>query len=76
MAVELKADLILMDEQEGRVLAAQAGIRVTGVLGILLRAKRSGQIASLKAEITSLRERAHFFISGAMEAKITAAAGE
>jgi hypothetical protein len=76
LAVELKADVILMDEREGRVLAAQSGVRVTGVLGILLVAKRSGQIASLKAEITSLREEAHFFLSGLMEMKIIAAAGE
>jgi predicted nucleic acid-binding protein len=59
-----------------KVLAAQSGVRVTGVLGILLRAKRSGQIASLKAEVASLREKAHFFLSGSMEAKVIAAAGE
>jgi|HubBroStandDraft_1064217.scaffolds.fasta_scaffold154546_3 predicted nucleic acid-binding protein len=74
LAIDLRADVILMDEQEGRALPAQAGLRVTGVLGILLRAKRSGQIASVKAEIASLREKAHFFLSRSMEAKIIAAA--
>src|ERR1700677_2609574 len=39
LAVDLKADVILMDEQEGRAIAAQTGVSVTGVLGILLLAK-------------------------------------
>jgi predicted nucleic acid-binding protein len=76
LAVELNAGAILMDEQEGRALASQTGIRVTGVLGVLLHAKRSGQIASIRREIASLREKARFFVSGSMEAKIIAAAGE
>jgi len=39
LAFELEADLILIDEREGRLAAERAGLRVTGVLGVLLRAK-------------------------------------
>jgi predicted nucleic acid-binding protein len=39
LASDLSADLVLIDEQEGRRRAANAGLAVTGVLGILLRAK-------------------------------------
>src|SRR5690242_14059391 len=34
LAADIKADIVLMDEQEGRQFAAQAGFAVTGVLGI------------------------------------------
>jgi len=62
MAAELKADMVLMDEQEGRQYATHAGLAVTGVLGILLRAKQVGQLTSLRREIQALRTKAHFFI--------------
>jgi len=76
LATDLKADVLLMDEQEGRQLAATAGLAVTGVLGVLLRAKRSGAIYALKPEIALLRSKSRFFISLALEAKFLAAAGE
>jgi len=53
LAADLKAEVVVIDEQEGRQLAAAAGLSVTGVLGILLRAKQSGHIAALKPEIQS-----------------------
>ena len=46
------------------------------VLGILLRAKREGQIPALKPEIQSLRKKGKFFIAPFLEAKVLAAAGE
>ena len=76
LATELKADIVLIDEQEGRQLASKIGLIVTGVLGLLLRAKRAGEIHAIKPEIHLLRSKAHFFVSSALEAKILAAAGE
>jgi hypothetical protein len=76
LATELKAEVILIDEQEGRELATHAGLYVTGVLGVLLRAKRDGHIPALKPEIQSLRDSARFFVHPSLEAKILAAAGE
>jgi uncharacterized protein len=76
LATELKADIVLMDEQEGRQLASRTGLAVTGVLGILLRAKRDGEIHAVKPEINLLRAKARFFVSSALEAKVLAAAGE
>jgi hypothetical protein len=49
---------------------------VTGVLGILLRAKRDGHIPELKPQIQSLRKKGKFFIAPFLEAKVLAAAGE
>ena len=72
----LRVDLVLMDEQEGRQFALAAGLSVTGVLGILLKGKQSGQIPAIRPEIQSLREKAGFFIAPFLEAKLLAAAGE
>ena len=76
LAAELRAEVVIIDEQEGRQLAAEAGLVVTGVLGILLRAKQSGHIPALKPEIQVLRHKVHFFIAPLLEAKVLAAAGE
>lgn len=44
LAVEVKADAVLMDEVEGRSVAESFGLRVSGTLGILERASRLGMI--------------------------------
>ncbi len=76
LAVDLNAPLILIDELEGRGFATQAGLTVTGTLGVLLRAKRSGQLPSVGPMIHDLRTRARFFISPSLEKQVLAAAGE
>jgi hypothetical protein len=76
LAVDLKADTVIIDEQEGRRLATQAGLSVTGVLGILLRAKVAGQIPAVKPEIRALRDKAHFFIAPPLEARVLSLVGE
>lgn len=76
LATDMKADIVLIDEQEARQFASRTGLAVTGVLGILLRAKRDGHIAKLKPEIDLLRLKAHFFVAASLEAKVLSAAGE
>jgi len=76
LATDLNADFVLIDEQEGRQLASRTGLAVTGVLGVLLRAKRAGEIPSVKPEMDLLRAKANFFVSSALETKILTAAGE
>jgi len=76
LAAEINADFVLLDEQEGRQLASRIGLSVTGVLGVLLRAKHAGEIAAVKPEVDLLRAKAHFFVSPQLEQKTLAAAGE
>jgi predicted nucleic acid-binding protein len=76
LAGHVRADILLIDEQEGRQFASQMGLAITGVLGIVLRAKRSGDIALLRTEIDALRAKANFFVAPSLEAKVLAAAGE
>ena len=63
LALENSAKWVLLDESEARRIAKDIGLRVTGVLGILLRACRQERIPSLRAEMENLRERAGFYIS-------------
>jgi uncharacterized protein len=76
LALEVSADLILLDERDGRIAAERAGLRVTGLLGVLLRAKKDGQIQAVRPEVEALRARARFFVSPGMERKVLDLAGE
>jgi uncharacterized protein len=76
LALNLKTEIVIIDEQEGRQLAIAIGLQVTGTLGILLRAKQIGQIPALKLEVEALRNKARFFIAPSLEAKLLAAADE
>lgn len=48
LAVELKADRLLIDERLGRSAALRLGLKITGVLGILVAAKRNNLIQEVK----------------------------
>jgi len=63
-AVEMDADLILLDEREGRQAARRHGVPVTGVIRILLRATRQGEL-SIRKELDALRD-AGFWISDSL----------
>ena len=76
LAMELSADRILLDERDARKAAERAGLQVTGVLGVLLRAKKDGKIHAVKLDIEALRTRARFFVSEQLEKEILAVAGE
>ncbi len=76
LAADLKADTVIIDEQEGRELAAQAGLFVTGTLGILLRAKQTAQISAVRPEIQALRAKTRFFLSSSLEAEVLRTAAE
>lgn len=76
LALERHANLTLLDDGDARRRAAEAGLRISGILGVLLRAKRSGQVPSLREEIRRLRTEARFFVARPLERELIAAAGE
>ena len=76
LALETKADWLLIDEKEGRTMARRLSLPITGVLGVLLHAKRTRQIAQIGQELLALRERARFFISRELEVEILRRARE
>ncbi len=56
LARDLPADLLLLDEAAGRVVARRLGLNVTGVVGLLIEAKRQGQIEAVKPRLERLRK--------------------
>lgn len=57
LAAEVGADLILLDEKLGRFHAKHAGLKVTGTIGILIKAKKQGLVKELKPLLFKLIEK-------------------
>jgi predicted nucleic acid-binding protein len=76
LAIELKADELLIDERLGRREATRLGVPITGVLGVLLIAKQRGLIAAVKPVMDELIAQAVFRVSSQLYADILQAAGE
>ncbi len=55
LALEQKADLLLLDDQEARSMAKKLGLSVTGTLGVLLKAKNEGMINSFAEDLQKLQ---------------------
>jgi len=62
LALEQDYDVVFLDESEARKVAKLYGLRMTGIIGILIRAKFEGKIASLREELDKLRNEAGFWI--------------
>lgn len=54
VAMERETDGLLIDEKAGRQAARRIGICCTGTVGILLRAKNTGHIPSLRKSLNTL----------------------
>jgi predicted nucleic acid-binding protein len=76
LAVELNADRLLMDERLGRAAAMRAGLQVTGVLGILIAAKRNNLIQEVKPLLDALIEQVGFWIDARLYAEVLQSVGE
>jgi len=76
LALEIKADIVILDESAARLKARQMGIAHTGVLGVLRQARQTNRIASLKVEILRLRTEARFFINPVLEKRLLISVGE
>ncbi len=57
LAVELRADRLLVDERAARRAAEALGLGVLGTLGILLAAKRKGLVAEVRPLVDELLRR-------------------
>lgn len=66
LALEIGADLVLLDEKEGRHTAQRFGLRVVGVVGILLEAKGQGAIHTVHPHLDALRQTAGFYVSASL----------
>lgn len=75
LAMELRADELVLDDLPARRLAISLGIPVIGTLGLLLRAKKRGLIQEVGLLLEALQAQG-FHISGRVFSSILTAAGE
>ncbi|WP_159452280.1 DUF3368 domain-containing protein [Singulisphaera sp. GP187] len=76
LALEVGADLILLDEAADRHAAKRAGLTPLGVLGVLLEAKQRRLIESLSPLLDQLQDDYRFFITPRLRAEVLRSAGE
>lgn len=76
LATELKADRLLIDERLGRRIAMQRGLKVRGILGIIVNAKNQGLLPAAKPLLDRLINEAGFRVSQALYERTLQKAGE
>ena len=76
LALELGFESILLDVTDGRRVARQMGLKPIGALGVLLRAKKQGQLTSVKEAMIALQEEATFYIADRLFQDVLKMAGE
>lgn len=73
LAVEVGADLLLIDERAGRLAAQRLGLECGGSLRVLLEAKRRGLIASVATIVSRMREGGMWLDEGLVRSVLQAA---
>ena len=76
MAIEMKSDLLLIDERRGRNAASRLNLKYIGLLGVIMESKRKGFISSVKPIVDDLMIKAGFWISNDLYDLILEKAGE
>jgi predicted nucleic acid-binding protein len=76
LALQLKADRLLIDERLGRLVASRYGLNITGILGILRTAKMLGLIPIMKPILDDLVQQAGFWIDRALYEQVLKDVGE
>ncbi len=76
LAKELSADWLLMDERKGRRVAMQEGVRVIGLVGIVLLAKRRQLTPSARTLLERLESEAGMYLAEAVREEALRSVGE
>jgi hypothetical protein len=54
--LEKNTDLLILDDQQGRVVALEKGLIITGTIGVLIESRDKQLISSLRKELDRLIE--------------------
>ncbi len=76
LAIELNANLLIIDERLGRRTAARFGITPLGVLGILVEAKNQGLIPAVGPILEQLHRQAGFRVTETLIRRVLSDCGE
>ena len=76
LALELKADRLLIDEAPGRAAALREGIPIIGLVGVLVTAKRIGLLSAISPILQQLENDAGFYLSASLKENVLLAVGE
>lgn len=76
LALQFKADRLLIDERLGRLVAIQYGLNITGILGILKTAKELGLVSTVKPILEALVQQAGFWIDQSLYGQVLKDVGE
>jgi predicted nucleic acid-binding protein len=76
LAIERRANVLLVDERRARRTATAAGLTVIGLLGVVASAKRTGLIDLAKPVLDELIQIARFWVGPDLYAEILAELGE
>jgi uncharacterized protein len=76
LAKEVGADYILIDERRGRRLAREQGLRIIGLLGIVLLAKRRSLIPSARNLIEDMIHRSGVYLDDEIKNSALRSVGE
>jgi uncharacterized protein len=75
LGLELRAALLILDEQPARRLARSLGLRVIGTVGLLMAGKERGLVARIRPELDRLLA-VRFFMDQDFYDRVIAQAGE
>ncbi len=76
LSLEIRADLLLMDEHLGRDTARHLGLRYIGLIGALVEAKHRGLISAVKPDLDALRDIAGFRVKDELYTRVLEDEGE
>lgn len=75
LAIEKENSLLIIDEKKGRKMAKQMELKITGILGVMVKAKEIGLIEKVKPILNKL-EKIEFRISTKLKEEILKRADE
>lgn len=76
LAIERQADLLLVDERRARRTATAAGLTVSGLLGVVAKAKQAGLIDLARPVLDELIQTARFWIGPDLYKEVLVELGE